>query len=80
MQDDYIIHLLVNAKPITLTERNQIRQYYSIHGPRWNLIAAYLPGRTPRMVKNCWHSMARSMARLEAVKIREKMSIHRLLN
>jgi myb proto-oncogene protein len=80
IRDRWINHLSpnINKTPLTDFEKQKIVALHDAIGKKWSRIASSLPirGRTALMVKNYWYNRRRT----QTLRIRDKMSVKRLLN
>ena len=68
---------MIKKGPLTTEEGETIRRGQELHGNKWALIAAMLPGRTDNQIKNHWHSMQRRNSRKVARCLRKSFKVDR---
>ena len=68
---------MIKKGPLTAEEGETIRRGQELHGNKWALIAAMLPGRTDNQIKNHWHSMQRRNSRKVARCLRKSFKVDR---
>ena len=53
----------LNRAPFTENERRKVYELQSQYGNKWTQIAREMPGRSEKMVKNCWFNAKMSHSR-----------------
>ena len=53
----------LNRKPFTEVEKRKVYKLQEQYGNKWTQIASEMPGRSEKMVKNCWFNAKMSHRR-----------------